>query len=68
MNELIPSGDIIQQLLKVTGGYVLITDKRLIPISVHYQKTKEIGPARFRLEFHEPISLQYKKRSWREEE
>jgi hypothetical protein len=67
LNELVPSGDVIEQLLKVPGGYMLITNKRIIPISVHYKKTKEIGPARFRLEFHNPILLQPQKRSWQED-
>ena len=55
--ESIPSGDVVEEIKKVEGGYVVITNKRVVPILVHYAKTKEIGPSRFTLEFQEAIPL-----------
>ncbi len=51
----IPSGDIIQQIVKTPAGYLIITNNRIVPVSIRYVSRRNLGPARFAIRFHKPI-------------
>lgn len=55
--ETLPSGDVIQEITKVSSGYLIITNKRIVPVVVEYKKTQQIGPSQFTLEFKSSIDL-----------
>lgn len=55
--KYIPSGDLIIQISKTDDGYLIITNHRVVAVSIHYLKEKHLGPGRFHIEFHDPSPL-----------
>lgn len=55
INHYIPSEDVIQQIIKTSPGYLIITNNRIVPVSIRYVPRQQLGPARFSIRFHKPI-------------
>ena len=51
LSQYLPSGDLIAQITKTPTGYMIITNKRIVGITVKYSRSDHIGPVRFSLEF-----------------
>ena len=48
-------GQSIEKILKVEGGYQIYTRQRALYVKVNYLPIQQPGPAKFQLEFSEPI-------------
>ncbi len=55
INQYIPTGDTILQIVKTPPGYLIITNNRIVPVSIRYVARHALGPARFTVWFHKPI-------------
>jgi len=55
--QYIPAGDLIQQITKTPIGYMIITNKRIVAVTVKYASSDHIGPLRFSLEFHTVVEF-----------
>ncbi|MCH9616751.1 MAG: hypothetical protein SP4CHLAM5_02360 [Chlamydiia bacterium] len=48
----------IEDIKKVSGGYLIITETQAIKVNVEYDKRKRIGAKKFTLYFEAPMPLQ----------
>ena len=55
ISQKLQSGDVILEIKKNEQGYDIITNKRHLFIEVKYLPTQRMGPAEFKLIFHDPI-------------
>ncbi len=55
INHYLPSSDIIHQIIKTPSGYMIITNNRILPVSIRYMPRQNYGPARFAIRFHKVI-------------
>lgn len=53
--QYIPNSDVIHQIVKTPTGYMIITNNRILPVSIRYVSRKSLGPARFAIRFHKAI-------------
>ena len=49
--ELLGSGEVIQEIVRIKGGYEVVAKHQILHVEVHYLPPKNVGPARFELEF-----------------
>lgn len=54
--ELLGMGDVIQEIKRVDSGYVVTTNNQEMLVEVIYSPSG-IGPAKFDLQFNQPIKL-----------
>ena len=57
LNEFLPQGSTIEDISKVTGGYLLVTNTHILNVKIIYNETGRIGPRKFTLEFSKALSL-----------
>lgn len=57
LNEYLPSSSKINEITRVSDGYVIITDSHILKVTVKYDKQPRIGPKKFTLHFCSPIPL-----------
>jgi hypothetical protein len=48
----------IEDIKKVSGGYLIVTQTQAVKVSVEYDKKKRIGAKKFTLHFEAPMPLQ----------
>ena len=48
----------VNDILKVDGGYLIITETQVLKVSIEYDKKKRIGAKKFTLNFESPMPLQ----------
>ena len=53
--QYIPNSDVILQIIKTSSGYLIVTNHRILPVTVQYLTNQNMGPARFSIEFQKPI-------------
>lgn len=51
LEQLVGSGEIIQEIKKTENGYVLTTSKQKVFVNVNYTPINRPGPAQFKLSF-----------------
>ena len=55
ITQYIPSGDTIIQIVKTSSGYLIITNYRIVPVSIRHVARQNLGPARLTVQFHNSI-------------
>ena len=55
LGNFVPNSDVIVQIVKTPSGYLIITNNRIVPVSIRYVGRDSLGPARFTVWFHKPI-------------
>jgi hypothetical protein len=58
LSDHISQGEIISEMIKVEGGYLIITNKQVVKVDVIFTERKTIGPAKFSLRFSKAIKLE----------
>ncbi len=54
--QYLSSADLIEEIVRIEGGYTILTKKKTVYIAVIPKKEKKIGPKAFELEFsYEPF-------------
>ncbi len=51
LSEFVPYGDVFEEIVKIDGGYLIVTNKRAVQVIVHFEKNPLIGPPKINLEF-----------------
>ncbi|MBJ7450095.1 MAG: hypothetical protein JHC93_07050 [Parachlamydiales bacterium] len=54
--KAIPSGEDIQDIIKIDSGYLIITDNYRLQVDVNYTPQDKMGPAKFNLSYHTAVS------------
>ena len=58
LRQVVGSGESIEEIGKIEGGYLLTTSQHTVFVEVRYQKSEgKIGPAQFELVFHPSSGL-----------
>ena len=57
LNDFLPQGSIIEDISKVSNGYLILTNTHILNVKVIYDEKSRIGPRKFSLEFSEAFSL-----------
>ena len=57
LHENLGSGQLIQNIIKTTGGWIIITPKYYMRVDVEYLSSDLIGATDFKLHFHDPIEI-----------
>lgn len=57
INYYIPQSDMIMQIVRTTGGYLIITNFRTVLVKVTYLPQNQVGPKQFTIEFQKAIPL-----------
>src|SRR3989338_6496012 len=55
---LLGSPEIIQEIIRTSSGYLVVTQHALVCVDVLYQQASHPGPVPFELQFKEPINLE----------
>lgn len=55
--DLLGSGEVIQEILKNSEGYLVLTRRYALRVELVYTPQKRIGPAAFELYFSDPVPL-----------
>ena len=56
-HEMLGSAQMILDIKKEDGGWVITTQNYELHIDIIYQLTEHLGPAVFELEYHEPVEI-----------
>lgn len=57
LSEFLPQGSTIEDISKVSNGYLILTNTHILNVKVIYDKKSRIGPRRLNLEFSQAFSL-----------
>lgn len=57
LSEVLTSGEVIQEIHKTDAGYMFYTNHHQLNVVVKKLPAQGPGPAKFELEFKEPVSL-----------
>lgn len=60
LNDLISQSDQIQEITRVSDGYLVITKEKVIKGKVIFHKGKRIGPKKFTIKFYELSEVESK--------
>lgn len=55
--QMLGSAEAIEQIVKVEGGYLILTRNFLVRAEVEYFSTRRPGPASYQIHFKEPVPL-----------
>lgn len=56
-SDKLSTGSSIEDIKKVSDGYLIVTGTQALKVTVEYDKKKRIGPKKFTLHFEAPMSL-----------
>lgn len=58
LQEQLGSAEVIHEIIRTNGGYVVMTQSYSMRVDVHYSnEPRRIGPVSFHLEFYPPVDL-----------
>jgi hypothetical protein len=57
LNELLPQGSTIEDISRVSNGYIVVTNTHILNVKINYDEKGRIGPRKFTLEFSKAIPL-----------
>lgn len=58
LTEYLQSGELILDIKRNENNFQIVTNKHMLIVDIVYVPTGRIGPAEFRLEFHQPQSVE----------
>jgi hypothetical protein len=50
--EFIPYSDCLEQIIKTENGYRIITNKREVEATIHYEENSNMGTKKFSIEYN----------------
>jgi hypothetical protein len=56
--ELLGSAGIFHSIVKVEGGYLILTQTQALRVDIDYLRSNKVGPAAFELRFYPPLSVE----------
>lgn len=59
LHETLGSGEVIKEIIRNEQGYLIVSYNYSLQVDIHYIRGDQngIGPAKFRLEFQQPVVL-----------
>lgn len=57
LGQKLQSGEAIMTIQKTDAGYEIVTNQHRLQVEVNYEPAKQPGPAKFKLQFGDPVLL-----------
>jgi hypothetical protein len=57
LSDFLPQSSSINEITKISDGYLIITDSHILKVTIVMDKQKRIGPKKFSLKFGKAIPL-----------
>jgi hypothetical protein len=57
LHQILTSAEVVEQVIRTEGGYLVLTQKRLVPIDIEYHSQEKPGPLAFTFRVREPLFL-----------